>query len=260
MKKFLFLTVAGILLFPNVSFSGPKECRYHPIQQVVRMARSEKDIEKEIAKKTNFNIKFPCGGSILQLAILRGNPQVLQALLEKGNLDPNEVVDNSEFPIKGAPKELPISFFAAYYAPRADILNLFVNYAGNEIYKKDINGQNILWYLEQNPILNNTETSDKIISNLVLIDSEKQNEKERLAAKEAAKKDALRQQRQQQATQQATQQQTSKSQPQSQERKSEPVQQATPQAKKTPRNLIEQEPESEFNPQENSYDLQGSDF
>ena len=54
MKKFLFLTVAGILLFPNVSFSGPKECRYHPIQQVVRMARSEKDIEKEIAKKNKF--------------------------------------------------------------------------------------------------------------------------------------------------------------------------------------------------------------
>ena len=45
--------------------------------------------EQEIAKKTNFNIHFPCGGSVLQLAILRGNPQVLQDIQFLSALYPN---------------------------------------------------------------------------------------------------------------------------------------------------------------------------
>ena len=234
MKKALLLTVAGLLFLPNTSFSAPRECRYHPIQQVVRMARSEQDIEKEIQKKTNFNINFPCGGSILQLAVLRGNPQVLQILLEKGNLNPNEIVENTDFPIKGAPRELPISFFAAYYAPRADILNLFVNYAGNEIYKKDANGQNILWYLEQNPVLNNTAVSDQIIDNLVLIDSEKQNERDRRKKEEENKKlEQLQQRQENQRQQQIERQQPSqRQQPVSQKAEQAPVKQEQVQKKK----------------------------
>ena len=260
MKKALLLTVAGLLFLPNTSFSAPRECRYHPIQQVVRMARSEQDIEKEIQKKTNFNIHFPCGGSILQLAVLRGNPQVLQILLEKGNLNPNEIVENTDFPIKGAPRELPISFFAAYYAPRADILNLFVNYAGNEIYKKDANGQNILWYLEQNPVLNNTAVSDQIIDNLVLIDSEKQNERDRRKKEEENKKlEQLQQRQENQRQQQIERQQPSqRQQPVFQKAEQAPVKQEQVQKKK--RNLIEQEPDQAFAPSDESFDLQRSDF
>ena len=247
MKKALILTAAAILFLPTQSFSAGKDCRYHPIQQVIRSARSEKDIEKEIAKKTNFNIQFPCGGSILQLAVIRGNPHVLQALLEKGNLNPNEMVSTAEFPIKGAPKVIPISFFAAYYAPRGDILNLFVNHAGNSIYQKDLNGQNILWYLEQNPVLNDTDISDQIIDNLVLIDSEKQNERDRKEQEEAAKKLEQTQARQsalQQKTSAATSTQTAPEMPQ----------------KKRQPNLIEQEPDKAFKPNEKEFDLQGSDF
>lgn len=262
MKKALLLTVLGSFLIPTTSFSAPRDCRYHPIQQVVRMARSEKDIEKEIAKKTNFNIKFPCGGNILQLAVLRGNPQVLQALLEKGNLNPNEIIENSEFQIKGAPKEIPISFFAAYFAPRPDILNLFVNYAGDSIYQKDANGQNILWYLEQNPVLNNTETSDRIIDNLVLIDSEKQNEQERLQKEAQAKKLEQLQQRQNRApiSKNITQSRTKSEEAQPIEN-AQPTQQVPPAPQqKIQRKLIEAEPEAVFTPAEPEYDLQRSDF
>ena len=265
MKKALLFTIAGIFLFPSMSFAGPKgECRYHPIQQVVRMARSAQEIEKEITKKTNFNIHFPCGGSILQLAILRGNPHVLQTLLEKGNINPNETVQNDEFPIKGAPKEFPISFFAAYYAPRAEILNLFVDYAGDEIYKKDANGQTILWYLEQNPVLNNTEISDQIIDNLVLIDSEKQNERERLQKEAEAKK--LEQLQQSQSRQRASssrqmrQRVTSSDNAPSQETATEPPQANGFAERSKTRNLIEQEPDREFKPEAEAFDLQGSDF
>lgn len=266
MKKTLLLTIAGLFLFPSISFAAPRgECRYHPIQQVVRMARSEQDIEKEIAKKTNFNIHFPCGGSVLQLAILRGNPQVLQTLLEKGNLNPNEMVLNDEFPIKGAPKELPISFFAAYYAPRADILTLFVDYAGDEIYKKDSNNQNILWYLEQNPVLNNTAISDQIIDNLVLIDSEKQNERDRLQKEEEAKRLEQLQQSQMRQRSTSSRQNIQKSPSsttngsQNSESNVTPLAPKETQREKT-KNLIEQEPDKAFKPEEETFDLQGSDF
>ena len=263
MKKTLLLTIAGFFLFPSISFAAPRgECRYHPIQQVVRMARSEHDIEKEIAKKTNFNIHFPCGGSVLQLAILRGNPQVLQVLLEKGNLNPNEMISNDEFPIKGAPKELPISFFAA---PRADILTLFVDYAGDEIYKKDANNQNILWYLEQNPVLNNTAISDQIIDNLVLIDSEKQNERERLQKEEEAKRLEQLQQSQMRQRSASSRQQAQKSiNSMSNDTQNTESSMKQPAPKEVQRdktkNLIEQEPDNAFKPEEESFDLQGSDF
>ena len=266
MKKTLLLTIAGCFLFPTMSFAAPRgECRYHPIQQVVRMARSEQDIEKEIAKKTNFNIHFPCGGSVLQLAILRGNPQVLQVLLEKANLNPNEMISNDEFPIKGAPKELPISFFAAYYAPRADILTLFVDYAGDDIYKKDANNQNILWYLEQNPVLNNTEISDQIIDNLVLIDSEKQNERERLQKEEETRKlEQLQQSQTRQraiSSRQSAPKSSNSTNADSQNTESNMNQPAPKEIQRDrTKNLIEQEPEKAFKPEEESFDLQGSDF
>ena len=157
MKKNILPSLAGLVLIPLTVYAAPKECIYHPLQDIVRSARSEKDIEPWIKDQINFNIDFRCGGSILQLAVVRGNPQILKILLEQGGVNPNELVSNEAFPIKGAPKVIPISFFAAFYAPRADILNLFMEYAEDSIYQTDMTGTNILWYIEQNPALRNTD-------------------------------------------------------------------------------------------------------
>ncbi len=192
MKKNILLGLIGSVLIPLTVYAAPKDCVYHPLQDIIRSARSEKDIEPWIKDQINFNIDFRCGGSILQLAVMRGNPHVLKILLEQGGVDPNETVENSAFPIKGAPKIIPISFFAAFYAPRSDILNLFMEYAEESIYQTDMNGQNILWYLEQNPVLRNTDLSDLIVKNLLITDTKAQNAKEQAAKEkqEAEKKEA----------------------------------------------------------------------
>ena len=44
-----------------------------------------------------------------------------------------------------------------------------MEYAEESIYQTDMNGQNILWYLEQNPVLRNTDLSDLIVKNLLII-------------------------------------------------------------------------------------------
>ena len=243
MKKNILLSLISAALIPLTVYAAPKDCVYHPLQDIVRSARSEKDIEPWIRDQINFNIDFRCGGSILQLAVMRGNPHILKILLEKGGVNPNEQVENTAFPIKGAPKVIPISFFAAFYAPRSDILNLFMEYAEESIYQTDMNGQNILWYLEQNPVLRNTDLSDLIVKNLLLTDTKTQNEKDRIA-KEKQK--------------QSAEQQNAKGKPgQSAPKKSENN------TKVRTGGMVEEEPDSAFKPQEEdvkNVNLQSSDF
>ncbi len=243
MKKNILPSLTGLVLIPLTVYAAPKECVYHPLQDIVRSARSEKDIEPWIKDQINFNIDFRCGGSILQLAVMRGNPQILKILLEQGGVNPNELVSNEAFPIKGAPKVIPISFFAAFYAPRADILNLFMEYAEDSIYQTDMNGQNILWYLEQNPVLRNTALSDIIVKNLLITDTKNQNEKERIA-KEKQSAENNNQKSAQKGSQSSAKNSNQKT-----------------KTKIQTGDMIEEEPDSAFKPQEdNNANLQSSDF
>lgn len=254
MKKNILLGIISAALIPLTVYAAPKDCVYHPLQDIVRSARSEKDIEPWIKDQINFNIDFKCGGSILQLAIMRGNPHVLKILLEKGGVNPNELIDNTAFPIKGAPKVIPISFFAAFYAPRQDILNLFMEYAEKSIYQTDMNGQNILWYLEQNPVLRNTDLADIIVKNLLITDTRTQNEKERIAKAKEAEKQRQEAEKQRQAAEQKNAK--GKSGPAAQKKNNNNLKSRTT-------GMIEEEPDSVFRPQEEdvkNVNLQASDF
>lgn len=169
MKK---LIAAGLmcscLITLNVTAAPRRfDCSYSPLQQVIRTARDESDIIKLINNRVNLNMKQKCGGTVLQLAVLRGNANIVKVLLENGNLPLDENVSLADFPIPGAPKEIPMAFFAAYYSPRADIMKLFIS-AGANILTQDSKGENILWYLNQNPVLSNTDLSDEIMQQLLM--------------------------------------------------------------------------------------------
>lgn len=171
MKKFLFIPLMGLILISNSVFAvSGKDCSYSPLQQVIRTSRSAEDITKLINDKVNLNIKPRCGGNVLQLATLRGNVSIFQTLLQNANLPLDEKVPNTDYPIPGAPKEIPLGFFIAYYAPSINIMQAFIN-AGPNLLMTDDRGETILWYLNQNPVLMNTDITDYMIQQLLLSDS-----------------------------------------------------------------------------------------
>lgn len=176
MKKILYVTVCGLCLISSgVSAQraisagdnrGSGTCSYTPLQEIIRDARSEADLAPITKNNVNLNAPVKCGGTVLQLAVLRGNPQVMRALLEAG-ADVKTPVSTEGFNITGAPKEIPILHFAAFYAPRQDIVNLIIS-AGADVTATDENGESVLWYINQNPVLRNTALSDDIRNTLLL--------------------------------------------------------------------------------------------
>ncbi len=164
MKKILALGTMGIFVamacVVEAAPRGKGQCSYSPLQEFIRTIRSEEQIHQLIEKGIDLNAKTKCGGSILQLAIRRGNPQVVKALLE-AKVDFESPVSLEGFQIQGAPKEVPLLMFAAYYAPRPDIFRLFIS-AGSDVTELDANGENVLWYMRQNPVLNDTELYDEV--------------------------------------------------------------------------------------------------
>ena len=167
MKSKIFISfLCGVMMAGSVEAAPRKNCSYSPLQEVIRNARSSDDIDPLIQNNVDLNAPQKCGGNVLQLAIVRGNPHVLKAILQGGQMNVNEVVSLDMFPIAGAPKQVPLIMFAAYYAPRADMLQLIIS-AGANLMVVDDKGENILWYLEQNPVLNNTDLSDEITNRLL---------------------------------------------------------------------------------------------
>ena len=165
MRKIFLATAAIICLAamtvsaaPNRNNSGV--CSYSPLQDLIRNARSGKDLQPILGGRVDLNAPVKCGGTILQLAIRRGNPEVVKLLLENGVSVKNDVLLD-DFPIEGAPNKVPMLMFAAYYSPRQDILNLVIS-AGADMTTLDSNGENVLWYLDKNPVLQNTAISDNI--------------------------------------------------------------------------------------------------
>lgn len=165
MKKILLVTVMAVCLMVTAASAAPSkkkgdQCSYSPLQDLIRNARSGKDLEPILGGRVDLNAPVKCGGTILQLAIRRGNPEVVKLLLENGVLVTEDVSLDS-FYIEGAPDKIPLLMFAAYYSPRQDILNLIIS-AGADMTSVDSNGENVLWYLDKNPVLKNTTISDNI--------------------------------------------------------------------------------------------------
>lgn len=167
MKKIFLVTVMAVGVMASAVSAAPyrggnsgSQCSYSPLQDLVRNARSGKDLEQVLGGRVNLNAPVKCGGTILQLAIRRGNPEVVKLLLENG-VSAKEDVSLDGFDIPGAPNKVPLLMFAAYYSPRQDILKLVIS-AGADMTALDTNGENVLWYLDQNPVLQNTAISDAI--------------------------------------------------------------------------------------------------
>ena len=166
MKKTLVSIVALMMALPVMA---AEDCAYSPLQNLIRNVRSVNEITELMNKGVIFSEEPRCGGSLMQLAVLRGNPQVLEVLLKQDPARANEMVDLSSYPIPGAPKRIPLILFASYYAPNEQMIQILYNTQGTDISKTDERGRNLLWYMDQNPVLRNTQLYDYL--NKVLLSS-----------------------------------------------------------------------------------------
>ncbi len=163
-----------MLALPAVS-ATQTECAYTPLQTLIRNVRDVREIDALMQQGVIFDdTQIRCGGSLMQLAIVRGNPDVLRALLQQDIKRVAQKVGTESFMIPNAPKQIPLLLFAAYYAPNAGMMDLMIQAAdavGMGINQTDDKGQNILWYLDKNPVLRNSPTTDmvtqKMLSSLV---------------------------------------------------------------------------------------------
>ncbi|MBQ4472102.1 MAG: hypothetical protein II942_02520 [Alphaproteobacteria bacterium] len=165
MKKLLLLGAACLMVVPAMAQRGG-ECAYTPLQNLVMNARGPEEIQSLIQRNVIFDEQVRCGGSLMQLAIRRGNPQVLAAIVRQDQKRVHAQVTLDAFPISGAPKTIPLILFAAYYAPNKDIMELLVQ-AGANIGAVDDYGRNLLWYMDKNPVLKNTALVDELNNRLL---------------------------------------------------------------------------------------------
>ena len=167
MKKMslVMALLAGFSVFP-VS-AQEVVCAYSPLQNLIRTVKSADEIVALMNQGVSFNQPVNCGGSLMQLAILRGNPQVLQVLLQKDPSQANQMVSLDSFQIPGAPQEIPLILFAAYYSPNADMFRHLVNIGKADISVTDASGRNLLWYMDQNPVLRSTDLYDTLNKQLL---------------------------------------------------------------------------------------------
>jgi len=164
MKKLLLISTCVLSLPVCAQRYG--DCAYTLLQNLVMNARSAEEIQAPISRGVAFDEQVRCGGTLVQLAIRRGNPDVLQAILQQDPKRASAEVELSAFPIPNGPKKVPVILFAAYYAPNKEIVQLLMA-AGADINASDDGGRNILWYLDKNPVLKNTALVDEIQKNLL---------------------------------------------------------------------------------------------
>ena len=169
MKKILLTTVVAVCMMTSLAEAASigrnrrasdEKCHYSVLQQMIRDARNSADLEPIIKGRVDLNAPVKCGGSVLQLAVRRGNPEIVKVLLENG-ASVQDPVSLKDFKIEGAPDNVSILMFAGYYSPREDIAKLIIS-AGADVLETDANGENVLWYVEQNPVLRETDLSDSI--------------------------------------------------------------------------------------------------
>ena len=163
MKKTLVSMAALLMTLPVMA---AENCAYSPLQNLIRNVRSVNEVNKLIQQGVQFSEEVRCGGSLTQLAVLRGNADVLQAILNQDRARANAEVSLQSYRIDGAPSRVPLILFAAYYAPNEQMIYKLIE-AGADISKTDDSGRNLLWYMDQNPVLRNTDLYDRL-NNMML--------------------------------------------------------------------------------------------
>ena len=194
MKKILLVSICLFAL--PVMAQRSDECALTPLQNLIVNARGAEEIQNLITRGVVFDEQVRCGGTLTQLAIRRGNPDILEAILRQDRRRANAIVNLDAFPIPGAPKQVPLILFAAYYAPNRTMVDLLLAAgAKNNFTATDEFGRNVLWYLNKNPVLRNTELEDKL-NELLLYGQATDQEEESDYEAPAASKTKTQQQKQ----------------------------------------------------------------
>ena len=154
MKKILLTTT--LCLFAVSVMAA--ECNYSKEQEIVRSAENFAEIEA-LGDDFDANAIFPCGGTLSQLAVLRGNLSTLNYLEEHG-ADFKGDVSLKGYEIPGAPSSIPFPLFVARYAPNSEIMDSLIN-GGMDFKVKDSLGHDVFWYFDKNPVLRNTYLTKK---------------------------------------------------------------------------------------------------
>ena len=169
MKKLLLTCALGALL-PVLAVAASQDCVYSPQQTLVRDARNGEQIKRYLQNGLVFDETPRCGGTVMQLAIRRGNMDVLAVLLNDDLQRADQVVSLDDFPIPGAPRKIPLWLFAAYYAPNEGTIRYMkqaLEQLGVSLAMTDDTGRNVLWYMERNPVLRKTELYDTLNEDLL---------------------------------------------------------------------------------------------
>ena len=167
MKSVLMLSVlAGVALSTGAVAAEKKEkegpCRYTVMQNMIRDARSHEPIFQMIESGVLMDDPdITCGGNLLQLAVRRGNANIVNGLVAQIPDKVTETVSLKGFDIPEAPESIPFVLFAAYYAPSSDVFRVILNQK-MPLNVRDENGRDLLWYLEQNPVLRKTAVVDEV--------------------------------------------------------------------------------------------------
>ena len=159
------LLASTISLFAVSAFA--LDCAYAPEQEIVRSAENYDEI-RELGDSFDPNATYPCGGTLAQLAVLRGNLDTLNYLHAYG-ADFNGNVSLKGYEIPGAPSEIPFPLFVARYAPNSQIMDVMIN-SGVDFHLKDSKDHDVFWYLDQNPVLRHSYLTKKGWDSLMPID------------------------------------------------------------------------------------------
>lgn len=176
-KSFLAFMVGAICLSTVMVEAAPRrrdgdynllDCDYTPLQELIRTVRDAKDVQQLMERGVQMDDpSIKCGGNLLQLAIRRGNPAVVDLILKQSPKRARESVSVASFNIPGAPENITMTMFAGYYAPSEQIFQLIANTSG-DIQSVDDNGNTVLWYMEQNPVLVATPTMDNVRNSILI--------------------------------------------------------------------------------------------
>jgi len=162
MKNFLLLSVLCLLSIPGIA----QDCAYTREQEIVRGAENLREMSA-LGENFDANATYPCGGTLAQLAVLRGNLDSLDYLYAHG-ADFDALVSLKGYEIPEAPDEIPFPLFVARYAPNSAIVDAMVNSDIN-FKVQDSLGHDVFWYFERNPVLRRSYLTRKGWDSLIPI-------------------------------------------------------------------------------------------
>lgn len=154
MKKLLLSSVLCLLALPVMA----QNCNYTKEQEIVRSAENMDEIQA-LGDSFDANAVYPCGGTLSQLAVVRGSLDSLDYLHAHG-ADFTATVPLKGYEIPGAPEAIPFPLFAARFSPNSVIIDTMIN-SGIDFKVKDSKGHDVFWYFEQNPVLRRTYLTKK---------------------------------------------------------------------------------------------------